>query len=216
MHHLTPNTWPFGQQTDPLAPSPSSLLQKGVKTCPYPPWGMLGKEGLYICPKPQGEPDTERNIPSCTRQKERRQEREAETQQYSKKYTKKALKVIAVVTADIREEMQTDRQKMKESFKDILWKRDGSWLLMKPSITPWKAPWGGQREGSTTPGPASKGPREERREAGGRLQCASGVVIFNSLPPVKSAGKVIRPASLLLLPSNAGCNTLEPLNEACC
>lgn len=42
MHHLTPNMWPFGQQAD--LPAPSFLLQEGVKTCPYPPQGMLGKE----------------------------------------------------------------------------------------------------------------------------------------------------------------------------
>ncbi len=79
MHHLTPNTWPSGQQTALPSPSPSSLLQKGVKTCPYSLQGMLGKEGLHICPKPQGERqkerDGERNIPSSMRKKERKKER---------------------------------------------------------------------------------------------------------------------------------------------
>ena len=73
-----------------------------------------------------------------------------------------------------------------------------------------KSPVGRGRE-AANPGPASKG-RGERR----RLQCAGGAVIFNSLPPVKSAGKVIRPASLLLLPSmfpsKAGCNSVLGLS----
>lgn len=74
MHHLTPNTWPFGQQTAlPHLPPPSS--KEGVKTCPISPKGMLGKEGLHICPRPRAERLTERdregNIPSSTRKRRR-------------------------------------------------------------------------------------------------------------------------------------------------
>lgn len=79
MHHLTPNTWPFGQQTALPSPSPPSPLQKGVKTCPSTPQGMLGKEGLHICPQPQAdrdrEWDREGNIPPSTRKKKRKKER---------------------------------------------------------------------------------------------------------------------------------------------
>jgi len=44
----------------------------GVKTCPYSPQGMLGKEGLHICPLL----DRQGNIPSSReRKKERKKER---------------------------------------------------------------------------------------------------------------------------------------------
>lgn len=114
MHHLTPNTWPFGQQTD--LPSPSSLLQKGVKTCPYPPRGMLGKEGLHICPKPQGERrrerDGERNIPSFTREKERKNRERIESRKGIKE------KVRAVI-ADIREQLKGDVERRTENERVI-------------------------------------------------------------------------------------------------
>lgn len=126
--------------------------------------------------------------------------------------------------ADIREKPRGDGQKMKESFKEagILWVRDGSCLLMKPSITPSIAQWA---EGGK-PAPRALLQKAGRRggRRGGRLQCAGGAVISTSLPPVKSAGKVIRPASLLLFllllpsifPCDACCNSFGPLGEACC
>lgn len=82
--------------------------------------------------------------------------------------------------------------------------RDGSCLLMKPSITPSIAQWaeGGEQAPRALLQKAGWG----GGRGGGWLQCAGRAVIFTSLPPVKSAGKVIRPASLLLLllllPSN--------------
>lgn len=71
--------------------------------------------------------------------------------------------------------------------------RDGSRLLMKPSITPSIVQWAEGEKQAPWDLLQKAGRREERR--GGRLQCAGGAVIFISLPPVKSAGKVIRPAS---------------------
>lgn len=62
--------------------SPPPLSDRVLRPVPYPPQGMLGKEGLHICPQPRAERERERerdggeNIPSPARQKERRKKRE--------------------------------------------------------------------------------------------------------------------------------------------
>lgn len=109
------------------------------------------------------------------------------------------------IIADIREECMKIDRKWRSRLRRLY-----EWTLHLVSL--WSHPSfdqkaSGQREGR----PASKG-REEGGEDDGEA------VIFNSLPPVKSAGKVIRPASPPPPPplhvSHAGCCSV--VRDACC
>lgn len=152
MHHLTPNTWPFRQQADLLSPSPSSSLQKGVKTCPYPPWGMLGKEGLHICPKPQG--GEMGNIPSFMREKWRKKERK-----------KKWALFLLTSESDWKE---PDRKWRIHLQRFCEWTMDLVSLWSHPSLAQKPS---GQREGSGQPRPCFKRPGGEKEAAMCRWSC---------------------------------------------
>lgn len=144
MHHLTPNTWPFGQQTALPSPSPSSLLHKGVKTCPYSPQGMLGKEGLHICPKPQGETqrewDGERNIPSSTRTTERKEEgkyRERQVTDRKQKGNKRKGErwgLLSLTSERSWKETQRDGQSLLKRERFCEWEMDLVFLWSHPSL----------------------------------------------------------------------------------
>lgn len=116
--------------------------------------------------------------------------REGDREENIPALTRKKERKRSEIIADIREECMKIDRKWRSRLRRLY-----EWTLHLVSL--WSHPSfdqkaSGQREGR----PASKG-REEGGEDDGEA------VIFNSLPPVKSAGKVIRPASppppLLLL-----------------
>lgn len=77
---------------------------------------------------------------------------------------------MAVVTAEIRGDADGQTQNERVIYRHFVKER---WILAPYEAIhhSLKSPMRGAAGGKHHPGPASKGPREERREAGGRWSC---------------------------------------------
>jgi len=155
MHHLTPNTWPFGQQT--ALPPPISLLLSPKRVLrPVP-----------TLPRECWERKASTSVPSLGAEKKSEGTRRREKHSFIHKRDGKGNKILFKKRGPLSQR-ETERERRTASFKegDILWMRDGS--PYEAIHHSFNSPVG-QRGGGVVPPPPPSGSssigREERRTA---------------------------------------------------